>query len=260
MKNPLLRGMRLSATMGLVLIAMTGGCAPSEEVLTRPFALSAPYPVLSPLPLWAVAPLNNESGTSAVDALALTDTVIGKVSEVQGLATIPLNRTLAAMRALRISAIRSPEDARRVADALGADAIVVGSITAYDPYNPPKLGITLGLFSGGKSRVMGTAPSESGLDPAALQRAATEGGIKAATPRPEAESIVSTYLDANNHGVLLDLQGYAAGRHDRTGPLGWRKYLVSMDLYAEFAAFQTVERLLVAEQARVSGLATAGTP
>ena len=234
--------------LGVLVLAAAAGCMQGPE-LDQPSALVAPYPPTTPLPLWAVAPFNNESGTSAVDSLAVTDAVIARASEVQGLATIPLNRTIAAMRTLRMAGIRSPSDAQALAEALGADAVVVGSITAYDPYNPPKMGLTLGIFFRPGSRLGGEIAS---LDPTQLRVSPTDPTLSQSVQTARPESVVSDYLDANNHQVLASLQDYARGRYDRTNPLGWRKYLVSMDLYTEFAAFEAVAHLLQAERARLA--------
>ncbi len=241
---------RCALALLIAVAGIPGGCEKKPELLA-PNQLIAPYPPGSSLPLWAVAPMNNESGTTAVDQFAVTDAIIAKASEVKGLATIPLNRTLAAMRALKMPAVQSPGDARRLVEALGADGIVIGTITAYDPYNPPKMGLTLGLFLRNGSRL---ANIDSGIDPMKLRTAPTDATAMAAAPRTEPESIVQDYLDANNHSTLLALQRYAEGRHDRTNALGWRKYLVSMDLYTEFAAYISVEHLLQAEQARLGGV------
>jgi len=248
------RATSLSTAFFAAALALVAGCQPREPALFAPNQLVAPYAssANAPLPLWAVAPFNNESGTTTVDQLAVSDAIVAKASEVRGLATIPLNRTLAAMRSLRMDAVRSPSDARRLAQAVGADAIIIGSITAYDPYNPPKVGLTLGLFFSPQSRLF-NAPQP--FDPVTLSTAPNDRQSVPITST-EPESIISDYLDAANHGVQIDLQSYAQGRYERTNPLGWRKYLVSMDLYTEFAAFQAVRHLLEAERARLAGTAS----
>ena len=245
---------RATSLAAVILAAvLVAGCQPREPALVAPNPLVAPYPSSgnAPLPLWAVAPFNNESGTSTVDQLAVSDAVVAKASEVRGLATIPLNRTLAAMRSMRMDAVRSPSDARRLAQAVGADAIIIGSITAYDPYNPPKVGLTLGLFFSPQSRLVNP---QQPFDPVTLSTAPNDRQTFPITSS-EPESIIADYLDAANHAVQIDLQSYAEGRYERTNPLGWRKYLVSMDLYTEFAAFQAVRHLLEAERARLAGTA-----
>lgn len=229
---------------GMVLVAAVlaaAGCqGPS---LTPPEALVAPYSTAQGTPVWAVAPLANESGTSVADAGMVSDALVAKLAEVRGLSALPLNRTLGAMRALRLDAIRSPAEARALAEALGVDGLVIGTITAYDPYEPPRLGLTLGLF---------TRDGRGGpqVDPESLRTAASERAVTA--PGADAQTVVSDYADAANHEVLMDLRRYAEGRHDPNSALGWRRYTASMELFTEFAAHRAVSRLLEQERLRLA--------
>lgn len=210
----------------------------------------SPYAGRAESPLWAVAPLANESGTSVIDTLAVTDAVVANVAEARGLACVPTNRVLAAMRALHLASVATPAEARRLADALGVDAVIVGTITAYDPYDPPTLGLTLG--------VLHRAGAQAGaVDPRALQAAGSERGLVPARDAPTV--VVAEHLDGRNHEVLFDLKRYAEGRQNPQAALGWRSYLASMELYTQFAAYRSVGRLLDAERLRMSraGLAAA---
>lgn len=236
--------LRALVLLSLACAALLPGCARPPE-LVPPEVLVAPYRAgLDAEPLWAVAPLRNESGTTIADALKVSDAVIAKLAEVRGLTVLPLNRTIAAMRALRMPAIATPEDARRLADALGADTLVVGTVTAYDPYNPPKLGITLAIY--GRS----PTPTES-VDPAALGSAARESASNLRTSNPDAPlSVAQVYLDGANHGVLMELKRYSEGRRDDSSALGWRRFLASMDDFTEFAAYSAVSKLMARERLR----------
>ena len=109
---------------------------PRQDRLVAPRALQAPYDASKGEVLWAVIPLRNESGTTIVDELVVTDKLIGAIEEVRGLRCLPLDRTLAAMETLELRSVRTPGEARQLAQALGADAVVAGNITAYDPYTP----------------------------------------------------------------------------------------------------------------------------
>ena len=115
----------------------------------------------------AVAPLRNESGSLHVDALRLTDQLAAEVARVRGLDTVPVNRVLATMRSLEMSGIDSPADAHRLRERLGVDGLVVGSITAYDPYDPPTLGLAVELYRGDRD----PGGTGHGLDPRELSRA-----------------------------------------------------------------------------------------
>jgi hypothetical protein len=228
--------------------AVQAGCSPAQPELTPPEVLVSPYG-LANQPLWAVAPLRNESGTSTADVLLVSDALVARINEVRGLSCVPMNRTLAAMRALRMPEIRSAEDALLLAEALGVDAILAGSLTVWDPYDPPKIGLALGLYPSGRTLQLRT-------DPRSLQLAARDGSDGSGrpdmglTPRPWV--VVSDHLDAANHGVLWNVRRYAEGRHHHDTALGWRRYTASMDLYTDFAAYWGLYRILQEEQIRLA--------
>jgi hypothetical protein len=230
----------LALGLGVCGMAGCGG-----EQLTPPEVLVSPYGPTSAdggPPVWAVVPLANESGTSAANVGQVSDAVVARVAEVRGLAVLPLNRTLAGMRAMGMDAVRSPADARALARTLGADGIIVGTITAYDPYDPPRLGLTLGLFTLDRAG--------PGLDPQTLRTAGSEPAVGAG--QGDAETVVSDYVDAANHEVLMELKRFASGRHEPESALGWRRYTASMPLFTEFAAHRAVGRLLERERLRLA--------
>jgi len=243
---------RLTGLVALCLGLTLGpaGCVQRERLLV-PSTTTAPYDTSRGEPLLAVVPLRNESGTTAVDPLEISDKVVAAASQVLGVRTVPLNRTLAAMRALGLSDLASPAEARQLATQMGVDAIIVGSITAYDPYNPPKLGLALALYARPGSL---TQLGEPLVDPRTLRYQPTEYQHFPRSNAPDAPaSVISEYLDGKNQQVQSDLRNYANGRHDPSAALGWRRFLTSMDLYGEFAAWHGVHRLMDHEWLRLSG-------
>ncbi|MFO0831768.1 MAG: hypothetical protein U0637_07970 [Phycisphaerales bacterium] len=233
--------------LAALLVSLSACASRPREVLVAPRTLTAPYDTTKGEVLWAVAPLRNESGASVVDENLLTDRVIGAIEEVQGVRCLPLSRTLAAMDALQMRSIRSPGDARALAGAMGAEAIVVGSVTAYDPYTPT-LGLSLGLYPRS-----GAPGALSPLDPHSLSRSTTEGSITStAYPLDRPVAVVSERWDAKNNQVLADVQAFSQGRMKQKSAMGWRRYLASMDLFSEFASYRAVDALLQQEWVRVA--------
>ncbi|CAN5692907.1 hypothetical protein BH11PLA1_BH11PLA1_03060 [soil metagenome] len=245
----------LAGLTALTSLLMMSGCASTPPELVAPAVTVAPYSTSSAArPVFAVAPLRNESGVSFADTLRVTDAVAARCAEVRGIACLPVNRTLAAMRAMQITEIRTPQQAQQLAAAVGADGVIVGSVTAYDPYDPPKIGLTLGLYARANSALTPGAPM--GLDPAALRTRATEGPAASEfTLQPL--SVISEHLDAASHEVLMNVQRYAEGRSRAGSALGWERYIKSMDLYTDFAASFAVYQLMQEERLR---LARAGAP
>jgi hypothetical protein len=239
---------------GLLLACLLGpllaGCGTSKPQLVPPQSLAAPYDTSRGEVLWAVVPLRNESGTSLVDVGDVSDKVVAAASQVRGIRCLPLNRTIATMRALKMTELASPADAKRLASEMGADGLIVGSITAWDPYDPPKLGLALALYTrpGAMDR-----PGAEGLDTRKLEYQPTDYQYFPHSSFDSApSSVVSEYLDGKNHEVLMRVRDYATGRHDPNSALAWRRYLASMDLFSEFAAWHTVGRLIDHEWIRLA--------
>jgi len=184
----------------------------------------------------------------------MTDTLTQQVEQIRGVTTLPLNRTLGMMRALSIESIDSPQQARALIDALGVDGLLVGSITAYDPYDPPKFGLAVALFA--RPGSLGTPGVSAGdplsSDPSLLTAATTDSGIDVAAASLAPVSFAAEHLDGRNHEVQMAVKSYAEGRSDTVSALGWRRYLASMPLFADFASNRLAERLLESERLRLA--------
>lgn len=236
----------LPVTLSLALMACES--TQKDRALIPPRVLVAPYDSVSGETLWAVAPLRNESGTTLIDGFEITDKVILAVEEVRGLRCLPLNRVLETMRSLELTSVRTPEDARMLANALRVDGLIVGSVTAYDPYNPPKIGLSLALYA-----APGSMRASPDVDPRTLSVQPTDSNsATTASGTRSPASVVSTVLDGANHQVLMDVRTYAQGRHDDRSAMGWEVYLASMDRYAQFAAHHVVDRLVQNEWLRLT--------
>ncbi len=239
----------MTALLLLAFALALPGCAWDEKELVPPQVLVSPYDSLRGDVLWAVVPLANESGVSLVDTLAVSDSLCYTVGQVRGLAAVPMNRTLAVMNAKGMVGIRSPQEAKDLATALGVDGLIVGTITAWDPYNPPKIGLTLVLHA--KDGSLGTE-RKGWVDPKKLSGAYNEPLTAENQSKDRPAAVVSEHLDAASHEVLMDLQAYARGRHDKESALGWKRYTASMELYTQFASYWTVRRLLEEERLRLA--------
>jgi hypothetical protein len=148
------------------------------------------------------------------------------------------------MRSLKMNAVSSPADARSLLRMLGVDGLIVGSVTAYDPYQPPKFGAAVALFTG-------ESVQARAIDPVHITRARTEEVAPGAMPSTAPLAQVSGMFDANNHMTLLALNDYASGRNAPASAYGERIYLVRMDLYTQFAAHRLLHDLLAGERARL---------
>jgi hypothetical protein len=188
--------------------------------------------------VWAVAPAVNLSGQKAVDPILQADLLYQKLQEVRGITVIPVDRVTEVYAGLKIDHVQSVEQALIVCDLLGCDGLLVPTVTAYDPYDPPKFGGSLQLFK--KPDSYERTPN---VDPRLMARSAAPGEFES-LPK-EASGLVQAVgmFDAANGSVRDSLSGYVAGRHDPVGPMGPREYLMNMDRYVGFAYHSMIEDL-----------------
>jgi hypothetical protein len=191
-------------------------------------------------PVWAVAPAINLSGENSVDPILQADIVFEQLQAVNNLTVIPVNRVVQVYAALHIEKVESPEQAAVVCQQLGCDALVVPTITVYDPYDPPKAGVALQLLKSAKQ----TAGTE--VDARALVRAAAPTVQQALPVNPPFIQVVGMY-DAANGSVRDAVLRYAKGRNDPDGPLKSDEYFVSMDSYCGFVYHTLIAQLIERE-------------
>ncbi|HEY7088559.1 MAG TPA: hypothetical protein VH518_10750 [Tepidisphaeraceae bacterium] len=190
--------------------------------------------------VWAVAPAVDLSGQRQVDPLLQGDLLFQQLQQVSGITAIPVNRVVEVYSSLRIEKVQSEEQAALVCDLLGCDALLVPTVTAYDPYNPPKFGAALQMFAHGQSYVRPAA-----VDVRELARRATPPPVESVPP-PQQGSFVQVVgvFDAANGSVRDAVNRYASGRSDPSGPLGNKEYFVSMDRYCGFVYHSLIEKLI----------------
>jgi hypothetical protein len=237
------------AVIGLFVClgAVLCGCASKpREVLTPPQPILSPYSTQRGDVLWAIALPRNESGTGDLDTLAVGDALAATVEEIKGVRAVPLNRTIAAMRSLRLTDIRTPSEALAVANVLGADAILVTSVTAYDPYTP-KIGITAALYG----TPNGLGAGVGGLEPREITSLTNESkGTQGRSPLGAPLSVTSNHLDGRNHDVLRDIKMYAEGRSRSSSAYGWKRYVASWPQFLSYASYRTLHDLVSREWIR----------
>jgi hypothetical protein len=216
------------------------GC--QQKTLNRPIVLASPYEAQQ---LWAVAPFLNESGVAQVEGDRIADLMTEQAQQVQGIDTVPVNRVLLAMRKSGLVAITNEHEAFQIMNMLDVDGLIVGTVTAYDAYRPPKLGMATQLF------VRTERNASHMIDPRTLTKS-TSGEVSPGEVGPHAAtSQAAGVFDASNHQTLIWLNNFASGRTQPDTAYGSDIYLVNMDLYTEFVCFRLLQDLLANEFARV---------
>lgn len=243
------------AVVCVVVLVALGACGTgSKPRFVTPATLESPYAADQTVTVWAIAPMRNESGTSAVDPLRVSDALVAEMQQVRGVQVLSLNRTLATMRTLGMAGVESQADALQLAQELGVDAIVVGTITAYDPYDPLQLGLALALIAPPGSPIIGDPSSSGAVDPYALEAVGSDfglslGGGAGAGPL----SVIAVHYDSANHDVRLAANRYSEGRTESVSAMGWEAYVTSMRMFTKFACYDATSRLLRQERIRLAG-------
>lgn len=223
-----------------ILTLVLCGCG---ERLVQPMTLSAPYEHVQ---VWAVAPFTNESGVSIVETDRVADAFAQQLQDVYGINTVPVNRVIVAMRDLEIPYVQSPGDARALLNRLKVDGLIVGTVTAYDPYRPMTFGAAIELHTADH------IAQRAILDTRMLVRSpvgeVAPAQISPRNPMAQAAGI----FDARNHATLTHLNQYATGRSVPDSAFGKDIYLVRMDLYMQFASYRLLSDLLNSERVRLS--------
>jgi hypothetical protein len=180
----------------------------------------------------------------------IADLFVEQAQQIHGVETLPVNRVLLAMRKLQLRSISSPAEARSLMNALGVNGLIVGTVTSYDPYQPPKLAAAIQLYHSEES------DQRSDIDPVELTRARTETPLLGAMATRDPVAHAAGVFDAANHQTLADLDAYAAGRSEPDSAFGSRIYLVNMEMYTQFVAYRLLCDLLDGERVRLNSEAT----
>jgi len=234
----------------LITLAMSwAGCSATRPPVTE----EAAEPVLC-LPeevRVAVAPALNHSGGAEFDPAKVGDLMASELSGLEGVKVVGVSRVLAVLAEQGDVRIRSPEHALDVCERLGVDAILVFAVTEYDAYTPV-VGLAAQLYGPWRP-----AEQQGELDPVAASRAARPfpvpqgfGGI-----RPQAQ--VQRTFNAAHEAVQREVQRYAHSRSATTGPLGWKRHLVSQEGYLRYCCFSVARELLLQRMENKSAAAVA---
>jgi hypothetical protein len=225
----------ITYTLTAFLLLTLPACTPKPDYGSEP-QLFLPGPARQ---TWAVAPAVNLSGVTQVDPIIQADLIYAQLQQTAGLNVLPVNRVVEVFAALKIEQVQSEEQAAIICDVLGCDALLVPTITAYDPYDPPRMGASLHLFRKGSA-----ATRTAGVDPRELVRRASPKPNETTPARSNFVQVVGMF-DAANGSTRSQALLYAQGRNDPSGPYGPRGYLIEMDRYCGFVYHSLIQELLL---------------
>jgi hypothetical protein len=127
---------------GMFIAASTGCHLIFPDISHQP-VIHNPFPQLSRV---AVAPFFNLSDEPTVDGRKFALAYFAELQAVQGFEVVPLGVVEEAILQHQVD-LSTASEAQRLARILGVDAIVVGSVTDYTPYYPPRCGLRVEWYS-----------------------------------------------------------------------------------------------------------------
>jgi hypothetical protein len=211
--------------------------------------------------VWAVAPALNLSGQPGVDPLLQADRLFAELEAVRGIRAVPVNRVVQAYAALGLDGISSAADARAVCAQLGVDALVVPTVTLYDPYAPPTMAASIQIYPAAEGGLFSAAVPGAQETLRLTRSARSSGGTWMPGPEQAGRLFVQEagVFDASHGTTRAAVLHYASGRTDPNGPAGSRAggdVLLVMDRYVGFvyhALLSGVMEQIAMARAELSG-------
>jgi len=123
--------------IGIAVLISAPGCVVVQVGVTNP------VPGLSTV---AVAPFFNLSNERATDGRRFASAYFAELQATPGFQVVPVGVTEQAIAQNELE-MNNPRDVLKLAKILGVDAVVVGAVTDYDPYYPPRIGLQVSWYS-----------------------------------------------------------------------------------------------------------------
>ncbi|MBI1902273.1 MAG: hypothetical protein HYS13_14325 [Planctomycetia bacterium] len=130
----------------LCLFLLPCGCTLLPEIAHEP-QVRNPFPQLSKV---AIAPFFNLTTNPFASGREFALAYYGELQRVPGYEVVPIGVTERAIEEYQLS-LGSVDDVRKLAAVLGADAVVVGAITDFDPYSPPRCALKVEWYAANPS-------------------------------------------------------------------------------------------------------------
>ncbi len=117
----------------VVLLLTSAGCSIFPEIAHQP-VVHNPFPQLTKV---AIAPFFNLSTEPTVDGRQFALAYFNELQLIPGFEVVPIGVVEKTLETYKIT-LGGAEDARRLAQILGVDAVVIGAVTDFSPYYPPR--------------------------------------------------------------------------------------------------------------------------
>lgn len=132
----------LSFRWVLLSCLLAAGCTAWPRA-THPPRLHNPFPQLQRV---AVLPFFNQSEEPTVDGLKVAEAYQTELQKIRGFQVMPVGVVDQYLRDSR-TVLDETTDFQQLAGDLGVDVLVVGSVTDFDPYTPPRMGLAVDWYA-----------------------------------------------------------------------------------------------------------------
>ncbi|MBX7169015.1 MAG: hypothetical protein K1X74_21950 [Pirellulales bacterium] len=124
------------------ILLLQAGCSFLPLPYRQP-VVHNPFPQLTKV---AVAPFFNLSTEASADGRMFALSYFNELQAIPGFEVIPIGVVEQVLQQHQLH-LESPADARRLAQLLGADCVVVGAITDFSEYYPPRCGLQVEWYA-----------------------------------------------------------------------------------------------------------------
>lgn len=124
-------------------VVIASACLLSTGCYVTQLEVTNPVPGLSKV---AIAPFFDLSHERAVDGRRFALAYFTELQKTPGFQVLPVGIAERAIHDYGLQ-MNDPADAMRLAQILEVDAVVVGAVTDYDPYYPPRIGLQVAWYS-----------------------------------------------------------------------------------------------------------------
>jgi hypothetical protein len=123
----------MRVALAILLLLASTGCQLIPEIAHQP-VVHNPFPQLTKV---AIAPFFNLSSEPSVDGRQFALAYFNELQLIRGFEVVPVGVVERAMHTYQLD-LDNPEEVRKLATVLGVDAVVIGAVTDFTPYYPPR--------------------------------------------------------------------------------------------------------------------------
>jgi len=130
-----------------ILVLTGAGCSALPDISHQP-QFHNPFPQLTRI---AVLPFTNQSSDPTVDGRSAGEMYRNELQQIPGFQVMPMGVVEVKVRALQAQEFDESFDFQKLAQVLGVDAVVVGAITDFSAYYPPRMGLSVSWYAANPS-------------------------------------------------------------------------------------------------------------